>query len=172
MTWQFELCESRILQIRRLMRLINHSWWGILPFVEMWRELGLQMPASTGRIPLHTTMRIYNWDAHLSNTTWLICWNLNSLLMIYNWLKFSSHLFSGKDFWLLFFVFSILYSLSLMHGWQGDQGSQDPVAYDNGVTYMFVQHNNVYLMTASRQNCNAASLLLFLHRVVDVSAYW
>lgn len=50
---------------------------------------------------------------------------------------------------------------------QGDP--QDPVAYDNGVTYMFIQHNNVYLMTASRQNCNAASLLLFLHRVVDVS---
>ncbi|KAG5610364.1 hypothetical protein H5410_021645, partial [Solanum commersonii] len=44
---------------------------------------------------------------------------------------------------------------------------QDPVAYDNGVTYMFIQHNNVYLMTASRQNCNAASILLFLHRVVD-----
>lgn len=34
---------------------------------------------------------------------------------------------------------------------------------------MFVQHSNVYLMTASRQNCNAASLLSFLHRVVDVS---
>lgn len=41
--------------------------------------------------------------------------------------------------------------------------------YDNGVTYMFIQHNNVFLMVASRQNCNAASLLLFLHRVVDVS---
>lgn len=33
---------------------------------------------------------------------------------------------------------------------------------------MFIQHNNVYLMIASRQNCNAASLLLFLHRVIDV----
>lgn len=43
--------------------------------------------------------------------------------------------------------------------------------YDDGVTYMFIQHNNVYLMTASRQNCNAASIFLFLHRVVDVSAY-
>ncbi|KVI05699.1 AP complex, mu/sigma subunit [Cynara cardunculus var. scolymus] len=52
---------------------------------------------------------------------------------------------------------------------EGDPDAQDPVVYDNGVTYMFVQHNNVYLMTASRQNCNAASLLLFLHRVVDVS---
>lgn len=34
---------------------------------------------------------------------------------------------------------------------------------------MFVQHSNIYLMIASRQNCNAASLLFFLHRVVDVS---
>lgn len=37
------------------------------------------------------------------------------------------------------------------------------------MTYLFIQHNNVYVMTASRQNCNAASLFLFLHRVVDVS---
>jgi AP-1 complex subunit mu len=39
---------------------------------------------------------------------------------------------------------------------------------ESGVTYLFIQHNNVYVMTASRQNCNAASLLLFLHRIVDV----
>lgn len=54
---------------------------------------------------------------------------------------------------------------------QGDPESQDPVAYDNGVSYLFIQHNNVYLMTASRQNCNAASLLFFLHRVVAVRAF-
>lgn len=53
---------------------------------------------------------------------------------------------------------------------QGDPQSQDPVVYDNGVTYMFIQHSNVYLMVAARQNCNAASLLFFLHRVVDVRA--
>ncbi|KAM7471276.1 hypothetical protein LguiA_009459 [Lonicera macranthoides] len=51
---------------------------------------------------------------------------------------------------------------------EGDVESQGPVRYDSGVTYMFIQHNNVYLMTASRHNCNAASLLIFLHRVVDV----
>ena len=51
---------------------------------------------------------------------------------------------------------------------QGDSESNEPVVYDNGVTYMFVQHSNVYLMIASRQNCNAASLLFFLHRVIDV----
>lgn len=53
---------------------------------------------------------------------------------------------------------------------QGDPQSQDPVVHDNGITYMFIQHNNVYLLIAARQNCNAASMLLFLHRVVDVSS--
>ncbi|CAI0390377.1 unnamed protein product [Linum tenue] len=55
---------------------------------------------------------------------------------------------------------------------EGDPQSQDPVVYDNGVTYMFIQHSNVYLMTAARQNCNAASLLTFLHRVVDVFKHY
>jgi AP-1 complex subunit mu len=55
----------------------------------------------------------------------------------------------------------------LMEG-EGDPGSHEPVLLENGVTYLFIQHNNVYVMTASRQNCNAASLLLFLHRVVEV----
>ncbi|KAM1295404.1 hypothetical protein ACFX2H_015216 [Malus domestica] len=55
---------------------------------------------------------------------------------------------------------------------EGDPQSQDPVVYDNGVSYMFVQHNNIYLMIASRQNCNAASLLLFLHRVIDVFKHY
>lgn len=51
---------------------------------------------------------------------------------------------------------------------QVDAESHDPVVNDNGVSYMFLQHNNVYLMAASRQNCNAASILFFLHRIVDV----
>jgi hypothetical protein len=61
------------------------------------------------------------------------------------------------------------YGYGYGYGWvQGDPQSQDPVVYDNGVSYMFIQHSNVYLMAASRQNCNAASLISFLHRVVDV----
>ncbi|XP_020270598.1 LOW QUALITY PROTEIN: AP-1 complex subunit mu-2-like [Asparagus officinalis] len=55
---------------------------------------------------------------------------------------------------------------------EGDPETQDPVVYDKGVSYMFIQHNNVFLMTASRQNCNAASLLSFLHRVVDVLKHY
>ncbi|KMZ70097.1 AP-1 complex subunit mu [Zostera marina] len=55
---------------------------------------------------------------------------------------------------------------------EGDSESHNPVVYDNGVTYMFIQHNNVHLMVASRQNCNAASHLLFLHRVVQVFKHY
>lgn len=55
---------------------------------------------------------------------------------------------------------------------EGDPETQDPVVHDNGVSYMFIQHNNIYLMTASRQNCNAASLLVFLHRIVDVFKHY
>lgn len=46
--------------------------------------------------------------------------------------------------------------------------SHGPICYHNGVSYVFIQHSNVYIMTASKQNSNAASLLVFLHRVVDV----
>ncbi|KAH6770606.1 Clathrin adaptor complexes medium subunit family protein [Perilla frutescens var. hirtella] len=55
---------------------------------------------------------------------------------------------------------------------EGDLESHGPICYDNGVSYVFIQHSNVYLMTASRQNCNAASLLVFLHRVVDVFKHY
>ncbi|XP_027346486.1 AP-1 complex subunit mu-2 isoform X2 [Abrus precatorius] len=55
---------------------------------------------------------------------------------------------------------------------EGDPQSQHPVVYDNGVTYLFIQHSNVFLMTATRQNCNAASLLFFLHRTVDVFKHY
>ncbi|KAL2653764.1 hypothetical protein R1flu_021892 [Riccia fluitans] len=59
----------------------------------------------------------------------------------------------------------------LMDG-ETDPSSHEPVVFDDGVTYLFIQYNNVYVMTASRQNCNAASLLLFLHRVVDVFKHY
>ncbi|KAG6490500.1 hypothetical protein ZIOFF_051798 [Zingiber officinale] len=53
-----------------------------------------------------------------------------------------------------------------------DPESHSPVAIDDGISYMFIQHSNVFLMTAARQNCNAASILLFLHRVVDVFKHY
>ncbi|CAI6002033.1 unnamed protein product [Closterium sp. NIES-65] len=59
----------------------------------------------------------------------------------------------------------------LMEG-EADPSSREPVILDNGVTYLFIQHNNVYLMIATRQNANAASLLLFLHKAVEVFKYY
>ncbi|KAF6157456.1 hypothetical protein GIB67_004394 [Kingdonia uniflora] len=55
---------------------------------------------------------------------------------------------------------------------EGDTESHAPVVLDNGVTYMFIQHNNIFLMAATRQNCNAASMILFLHRVVHVFKHY
>ncbi|WOL18373.1 AP-1 complex subunit mu-2 [Canna indica] len=55
---------------------------------------------------------------------------------------------------------------------EGDVESHSPVVFDDGISYMFIQHNNVFLMTAARQNCNAASILLFLHRVIEVFKHY
>ncbi|KAG5602424.1 hypothetical protein H5410_033794 [Solanum commersonii] len=55
---------------------------------------------------------------------------------------------------------------------EGDLESDGPVCHENGVNYMFIQHKNIYLLAASKQNSNAASLLFFLHRVVDVFKHY
>uniref|UniRef100_M8C507 AP-1 complex subunit mu-1 n=1 Tax=Aegilops tauschii TaxID=37682 RepID=M8C507_AEGTA len=56
---------------------------------------------------------------------------------------------------------------------EGDAEVHSPVVHDGaGVSYTFIQHNNVFLLTAARQNCNAASILLFLHRLVDVFKHY
>lgn len=55
---------------------------------------------------------------------------------------------------------------------EGDLESHGPICHENGVNYMFIQHKNIYLLAASRQNSNAASLLFFLHRVVDVFKHY
>uniref|UniRef100_A0A7R9Y760 MHD domain-containing protein n=1 Tax=Prasinoderma coloniale TaxID=156133 RepID=A0A7R9Y760_9VIRI len=43
-----------------------------------------------------------------------------------------------------------------------------PVMYDDGVTYTYIQHNNLYVMACANTNVNAAAILLFLHRLCDV----
>ena len=37
-----------------------------------------------------------------------------------------------------------------------------------GITYVWVQHANLYLLAMTRSNANASSIVLFLHRLVDV----
>nr|XP_043637835.1 AP-1 complex subunit mu-2-like [Erigeron canadensis] len=53
-----------------------------------------------------------------------------------------------------------------------DIEAHGPVVIDNGVSHIFIRHNNVYLMAASRQNCNVTSLIVFLHRLASVFEYY
>ncbi|KAI3763159.1 hypothetical protein L1987_53610 [Smallanthus sonchifolius] len=55
-----------------------------------------------------------------------------------------------------------------MSSGQEDIEAQGPVVFDNGVSHIFIQHNNVYFMAVSRQNCNVASPIVFLHKLASV----
>ena len=47
-----------------------------------------------------------------------------------------------------------------------------PVMYDEGLSYTYVTHNNLYLLAVSRANVNAVATLYFLHRLVDVFTHY
>lgn len=51
-------------------------------------------------------------------------------------------------------------------------GKLSPVLHDDGVTYVYLQHANLYLLAVTRTNVNAASIMLFLHRLVDVFKHY
>ncbi|KAG5360251.1 AP-1 complex subunit mu [Yarrowia sp. C11] len=43
-----------------------------------------------------------------------------------------------------------------------------PCFTHEGVNYLYITHNNLYLLALTKRNTNAAEILLFLHRVVQV----
>lgn len=47
-----------------------------------------------------------------------------------------------------------------------------PIIHEDGITYSYVQYNNVYMLALSRTNANAMSTLYFLHRLVDVFKFY
>eukprot|EP01026_Neomeris_dumetosa_P043657 TRINITY_DN3667_c0_g2_i2.p2 TRINITY_DN3667_c0_g2~~TRINITY_DN3667_c0_g2_i2.p2 ORF type:complete len:231 (+),score=23.40 TRINITY_DN3667_c0_g2_i2:213-905(+) len=49
-----------------------------------------------------------------------------------------------------------------------EAGNLSPVFYDEGVSYLYVQHSNLYLVAVTRANLNAAAVLVFLHRLIDI----
>jgi AP-1 complex subunit mu len=53
-----------------------------------------------------------------------------------------------------------------------DSGKLSPVLHDEGVTYIYLQHSNVYLLAVTRQNVNATAVMVFLHRLVDVFKHY
>eukprot|EP01024_Parvocaulis_polyphysoides_P007137 TRINITY_DN12146_c1_g1_i1.p1 TRINITY_DN12146_c1_g1~~TRINITY_DN12146_c1_g1_i1.p1 ORF type:complete len:428 (+),score=68.88 TRINITY_DN12146_c1_g1_i1:242-1525(+) len=49
-----------------------------------------------------------------------------------------------------------------------ESGNLSPVFQVDGVSYLYVQHTNLYLVAVTRANLNAASVLVFLHRLIDI----
>ena len=47
-----------------------------------------------------------------------------------------------------------------------------PIIQADGVSYMYVQYSNLYLLVVTRENVNAASMLLFLHKLKEVFVHY
>ncbi|MCJ1310420.1 AP-1 complex subunit mu-1-Iike [Agyrium rufum] len=43
-----------------------------------------------------------------------------------------------------------------------------PCFSDEGINYLYIRHNNLYLLALTKLNTNAAECLLFLHKIVEV----
>jgi len=47
-----------------------------------------------------------------------------------------------------------------------------PWLEDEDCTYVYIQHNNLYILALCRNNANAVALLTFLHRLVDIFKHY
>jgi len=53
-----------------------------------------------------------------------------------------------------------------------DSGKLSPILHDEGVTYIYLQHSNVYLLAVTRQNVNATAVVVFLHRLIEMFKHY
>lgn len=51
---------------------------------------------------------------------------------------------------------------------EDESSSVPPCFSDGGINYLYIRHNNLYLLALTKRNSNAAEILLFLHRIVEV----
>merc|ERR1711865_975398 len=49
-----------------------------------------------------------------------------------------------------------------------DEEDIRPVMHYNGITFVYVKYNNLYLMACTKRNSNATVIVLFLYRLVHV----
>jgi len=54
------------------------------------------------------------------------------------------------------------------HVLEADEADERPVWLEHGTTYVYIKYNNLYIMAVTQRNSNAAMILLFLHRMVEV----
>jgi hypothetical protein len=49
-----------------------------------------------------------------------------------------------------------------------DSSAVPPCFSNEGINYLYIRHNNLYLLALTKRNTNAAEILLFLHKIVEV----
>jgi hypothetical protein len=54
------------------------------------------------------------------------------------------------------------------HVLEAEEGDERPVWLEHGTTYVYVKYNNLYIMAVTQRNSNAAMILLFLYKLVEV----
>ncbi len=53
-----------------------------------------------------------------------------------------------------------------------ENSKQAPILYDEGVSYIYLQVSNLYLLAVTRTNANAAAIVVFLHSLVDIMKHY
>ncbi len=53
-----------------------------------------------------------------------------------------------------------------------ENSKQSPIIQDEGVTYIYLQVSNLYILAVTRTNVNAAAVVVFLHSLVDVFKHY
>jgi AP-1 complex subunit mu len=54
------------------------------------------------------------------------------------------------------------------HITEDDESNLTPIITDHGYTFIYIKHNNLILMSVTKKNTNAMTILNFLYRVVEV----
>ena len=49
-----------------------------------------------------------------------------------------------------------------------EEGNVTPLIQSSGCTFMYIQHQNLYIVSVTRTNANAAMVFSFLHKLVQV----
>ena len=53
-----------------------------------------------------------------------------------------------------------------------DTSKASPVISDENITFTYIQYSNLYILALSRTNSNAAAILAFLHKIVDIFKHY
>uniref|UniRef100_A0A915DT19 AP complex mu/sigma subunit domain-containing protein n=1 Tax=Ditylenchus dipsaci TaxID=166011 RepID=A0A915DT19_9BILA len=51
---------------------------------------------------------------------------------------------------------------------QEDEGKTSPIVQKNGLNYIFIKHMNIFLVSLSKKNANAALIFSWLYKCVEV----